>query len=145
KTAWVRCDGSLEKMGREHLIPKSNSDLGIPNRDNGATKNNKAKTLDAVKLASISSPYVQASLQLQAAFGLRREEAIKFSPSYAIQDGKLVLKGWSKGGKTPGNPIRTEQQKTVLAVVRNVAGQGSSIPKKPQFYPTTERVQERLR
>ncbi|EMA7656777.1 phage integrase N-terminal domain-containing protein [Vibrio cholerae] len=124
----------FEKMGREHLIPKSNSDLGIPNRDNGGNENNKAKTLDAVKLASISSPYVQASLQLQAAFGLRREEAIKFSPSYAIQDGKLVLKGsWTKGGKAREIPIRTEQQKAVLAMVRNVAGQGSLIPRNRNF------------
>ncbi|WP_212576130.1 integrase domain-containing protein, partial [Vibrio cholerae] len=75
-----------------------------------------------------------ASLQLQAAFGLRREEAIKFSPSYAIQDGKLVLKGsWTKGGKAREIPIRTEQQKAVLAMVRNVAGQGSLIPRNRNF------------
>ena len=39
----------------------------------------KAQRLDETKLDRISDPYVRLSLRLQAEFGLRREEAIKFS------------------------------------------------------------------
>ena len=44
--------------------------------------------------------YVRLSIRLQAAFGLRREESIKFNPSYAIQDDHIRLKSsWTKGGR----------------------------------------------
>ena len=40
------------------------------------------------------------SLELQQAFGLRREEAMKFQPSFADQGDHIRLKGsWTKGGK----------------------------------------------
>ena len=69
------------------------------------------------------------SLELQQAFGLRREEAIKFQPSYADQGDHLVLKGsWTKGGKERVIPVRTEQQRDVLNRTRRLAGFGSLIP-----------------
>ncbi|MGZ8257760.1 MAG: hypothetical protein ACXWTR_01125, partial [Methylotenera sp.] len=43
----------------------------------------KAQALDAVKLQSINDPYVKLSMQLQEAFGLRREESIKFIGAWA--------------------------------------------------------------
>jgi len=78
---------------------------------------------------SISDPYVRASVELQAAFGLRREEAIKFSPSYADKGSHIVLKGsWTKGGRPRLVPIRTEAQRAALARSHEVAGKGSMIP-----------------
>ena len=69
------------------------------------------------------------SLELQAAFGLRREEAIKFIPSYADRDDTLVLKDtWTKGGKARELPIRTEKQREVLKRAHQLAGRGSLIP-----------------
>ena len=55
------------------------------------------------------------SLELQQAFGLRREEAIKFIPDYADQGDHLVLKpSWTKGGKARVIPVRTAEQRAVL-------------------------------
>jgi hypothetical protein len=48
------------------------------------------------------------SLRLQAAFGLRREEAVKFQPSYADRGDRLALKAsWCKGGRAREIPVRT--------------------------------------
>ena len=42
------------------------------------------------------------SLELQQAFGLRREEAIKFIPSFADRGDHLVLKAsWTKAAGKP--------------------------------------------
>lgn len=54
------------------------------------------------RLERISDRHVRASLGLQQAFGLRREESIKFQPSYADRTGHILLKGsWTKGGSPP--------------------------------------------
>ena len=48
------------------------------------------------------------SLQLQAAFGLRREESIKIKPRWA--DGRNILRlqnSWAKGSKYREVPIAT--------------------------------------
>ncbi|MCH8159787.1 MAG: integrase domain-containing protein, partial [Proteobacteria bacterium] len=68
-------------------------------------------------------------LELQQAFGLRREESIKFIPSYADQGDRLTLKpSWTKGGKARVIPIRTEEQRDVLNRAHKLAGKGSLIP-----------------
>jgi hypothetical protein len=69
------------------------------------------------------------SLELQQAFGLRREEAIKFIPSYADRGDHLVLKDtWTKGGKAREIPLRTAEQREVLDRAHHLAGRGSLIP-----------------
>ena len=69
------------------------------------------------------------SLELQQAFGLRREEAIKFIPSYADRGDTVVLKDtWTKGGKARELPIRTLEQRDVLNRAHQLAGRGSLIP-----------------
>ncbi len=69
------------------------------------------------------------SLELQQAFGLRREEAIKLSPSYADRGDRLVLKdSWTKGGKAREIPVRTPEQREVLDRAHRLAGRGSLIP-----------------
>lgn len=73
--------------------------------------------------------FVRMSLRLQAAFGLRREEAIKLSPSYADHGHEIHLKAsWTKGGKPRVIPIRTKEQRQVLNQARALAGKGSLIP-----------------
>jgi integrase len=68
-------------------------------------------------------------LLLQAEFGLRREESIKFQPGYAIRGDELHLKpSWTKGGRARTVPIRTADQRWVLEQVKNLAGKGSMIP-----------------
>ena len=69
------------------------------------------------------------SLELQQAFGLRREEAIKFIPSYADRGDHIQLKpSWTKGGKARTIPVRTEAQRQVLDRAHQLAGKGSLIP-----------------
>ena len=87
-----------KKVNKSSIIAKDNSVYGIGKREYVA-KTSKAQTLDERKLAGISDQHVRLSIRLQAAFGLRREESIKFSPSYAIKDDHIRLKSsWTKGG-----------------------------------------------
>ena len=73
--------------------------------------------------------HVRMSLELQQAFGLRREEAMKFQPSFADRGDHLVLKAsWTKGGRERTIPVRTEAQREVLNRARRLAGLGSLIP-----------------
>ncbi len=85
--------------------------------------------MSAEALAKVKDTYIRMSLELQQAFGLRREESIKFVPSYADRGDRLVLKdSWTKGGKAREIPIRTDAQRQVLDRARQVAGRGSLIP-----------------
>jgi len=116
------------KVNRQNVVARSNDHYGIPNRI-FVTNINKAKSISKVDLAKVRDEHVQMSLELQQAFGLRREEAIKFIPSYADQGDHLVLKpSWTKGGKARVIPIRTPEQREVLDRARKLAGKGSMIP-----------------
>jgi len=122
-----------EKVGKASMLPKSNNganqaiSLDIEKRCYVPTEN-KAKMLDMEKLDKVSDPLVKLSLQLQAAFGMRREEAIKFSPSFSDRGEKLVMKAsWCKGGRSREIPIRTERQRELLREVHRVAAKGSLI------------------
>ncbi len=80
-------------------------------------------------LARVDDEHVRMSLRLQAAFGLRREEAIKFSPSFADHGDQLVLKAsWCKGGRAREIPIRSATQRQLLDQCHALAGHGSLIP-----------------
>lgn len=66
--------------------------------------------------------HVRMSLELQRAFGLQREEAMKCQPNYADRGDHLMLKAsWTKGGKPRTIPIRTDQQRDVLCPVSGAA------------------------
>jgi len=64
------------------------------------------------QLDKVRDAHVRMSLELQQAFGLRREEAIKFIPSFADRGDHLVLKAsWTKGGRE-AKTLTPEQRKT---------------------------------
>ena len=116
------------KVNRQNVVARSNDHYGIPNRI-FVTNTNKAKSISKVDLAKVRDEHVRMSLELQQAFGLRREEAIKFIPAYADQGDHLTLKpSWTKGGKPRVISIRTKQQRGVLARAHRLAGKGSLIP-----------------
>ncbi len=116
------------KVNRQNVIAKSNAHYGIPDRKFVAEES-KAKSLTNDALDKIRDTHVRMSLELQRAFGLRREEAIKFSPSYADRGDRLELKAsWTKGGKARSIPIRTAEQREVLNHARQLAGLGALIP-----------------
>ncbi len=116
------------KIGKPAVIAHSNSHYGITRRQFVSNKS-KALTLQKEALERIVDPHVRLSLELQRAFGLRREEAIKFIPRYADRGDTLVLKpSWTKGSKERAIPVRTHAQRDVLIRVHRLAGRGSLIP-----------------
>jgi integrase len=120
----------LRKVGREAIMLASNDRYNIERRTYVATES-KAQTLSPEALEQIECPYLKLSLRLQAAFGLRRMEAIKFKPSYAYTPGAddIHLKGsWCKGGRPRTVPITDDAQRVLLAQVSALVGSGSLIP-----------------
>lgn len=116
------------KVNRQNVVARSNDHYGIANRI-FVTNKGKAKSILEVDLAKVRDEHVKMSLELQQAFGLRREESIKFIPSYADQGDHLTLKpSWTKGGKARVIPIRTREQRDVLDRAHRLAGKGSLIP-----------------
>ncbi len=116
------------KVGKPRLMATDNASYGIGARELVA-KVSKAHTLDADKLKRISDSYVRLSVQLQQAFGLRREESIKLIPAYADQGDRLCLKAsWTKGGKARTVPIRTAAQRQLLDTVKRTVERGGLIP-----------------
>lgn len=116
-----------EKIGKAGILPVDNTQLGVPER-RYVTNISKAREL-STGLEQVTDAHVRMSLQLQAAFGLRREEAIKFQPSYADRSDHIALKGsWTKGGRERTVPITTAEQRNVLHVAHRLAGAGSLIP-----------------
>ncbi len=115
------------KVNKAGVIPAGNAALGIPQRQSSGA--NKAKTLDGAQLDGVNDARVRMSLRLQQAFGLRREESIKFQPAYADRGDHIVLKGsWCKGGRPRSLPITTSEQRTVLNEAHALAGSGALIP-----------------
>jgi hypothetical protein len=117
-----------EKIGKQNVVARGNDQYGIGRRQY-VTNINKARELTAGDLAKITDPYSRLSLQLQAAFGLRREESIKIRPEWADRGDLLAMKDtWTKGGRAREIPIRNEEQRRVLDEAKRFAGSGGLIP-----------------
>ncbi|MGZ9896537.1 integrase domain-containing protein [Bordetella bronchiseptica] len=116
-----------EKIDKAGILPAVNTKLGIPER-RSVTNESKAKELGD-RSGRITDSHVRMSLRLQAAFGLRREESIKFQPCYADRDNHIAIKGsWAKGGRNRTVPITTPEQRAVLNEAHRLAGSGSLVP-----------------
>jgi integrase len=103
-----------EKIGKPNICSRSNDEYGIPRVRNNPI--GKSKSLDMNKHAKIKSDLIKLSLRLQQEFGLRKEECMKFSLSYAMKDVQTMrIKGtWAKGGKYREIPILKESQKQLI-------------------------------
>ena len=116
------------KVNKLNVMAKSNEHYGIPDR-RFVTNESKARDITREQLGKVKDELVRMSLELQRAFGLRREEAMKFQPSYADKGDHIKLKSsWTKGGKPRTVPVRTDAQREVLDRARRLAGFGSLIP-----------------
>lgn len=114
------------KVRKASIMERSNEAYGIVTQDGRKAR---AYKLDADKLAEIECPYIRASLELQAAFGLRREESIKFQPRLADKGDYIALKAsWTKGGKYREIRITHPRQREILDRVADLADGGSLIP-----------------
>jgi len=79
-----------QKIGKPFALPEGNGRLGVENRTY-VQEQGKQTALDPDKLAQVKDEHLRLSLELQAQFGLRREEAIKFQPAYAIRPNRIHL------------------------------------------------------
>ena len=117
-----------QRVDRQNAIARSNEHYGIPERS-FVSDGSKARTIGETDLKKVRAAHLRMSLELQSAFGLRREEAIKFAPRYADKGDHLLLKAsWTKGGKARTIPVRTKAQRDVLDRAHRLAGGGSLIP-----------------
>ena len=116
-----------EKINKQNIVARDNTHYGIENR-RYVTNKDKSTSIEG-KLAKIKDPLVVASLRLQEAFGLRREESIKFQPRWADLGDKIHLKDtWCKGGRPREVPITSNEQRELLDELKKMVGSGSLIP-----------------
>jgi hypothetical protein len=130
-----------EKIGKQNVVARDNDHYAIGNRQY-VTNVSKARDLTAGDLSKITDPYTRMSLQLQAAFGLRRGESIKIRPEWADRGDRLVLKDtWTKGGRKREILIRNEEQRRVLDEAKRFAGRGSLIPADKRYVEQLRRFE----
>jgi hypothetical protein len=133
------------KVGKSDIIAKDNNAYAIGNRSY-VGEESKARILDEKQLENVSDAYVRLSLRLQSAFGLRREEAIKFSPNYAIKDDHIKLKAsWTKGGRARTVPITNKEQRQLLEDVKALARGGALIPPHLNYVKQLHRYERQTR
>ena len=139
RLTWLRW--WAERIGKPNVVERDNAAYGVSPRSEDPV--NRAQRLDPLKFHRITCPFIKASLLLQVAFGLRREEAIKFRPAYAVQQNRIVLKSsWTKGGRSRTVPITTDYQNKVLDDVRRVIpGDGSLIPAQSNYVEQLKRYE----
>ena len=117
-----------EKVNKSWMLAKRNADYGIGNRQY-QTNVSKAREVSLENLERIKSEHVRLSVEMQRAFGMRREEAMKIRVAWADRGTHLKLEGsWTKGGRERTIPIRTEAQEKLLDRVKALTGSGSLIP-----------------
>ena len=132
-------------VGKPDIIPKNNDAFDIGKRSQVA-KESKAWELKEAHLARITDKNVVLSLRLQAEFGLRREEAIKFSPNYAIKGDHIKLKAsWTKGGRARTVPILNDEQRVLLGRVKALAKGGALIPPDKNYEKQLHRYERQIR
>jgi integrase len=139
RLTWLRW--WAEKVSKPNVVNRDNATYGVAER--GEVTRNRAQTLDPIKLQAIDCPFIQSSVMLQAAFGLRREEAMKFQPLAAIRADHIALQSsWTKGGRARTVPVTTLEQRHVLEhVARLVPGSGSLIPPQMSYVEQLKRFE----
>lgn len=116
------------KVNKDSVVARENAHYGLARRQY-VTNASRVTQISKEQLDRIKDPYTKMSLRLQQAFGLRREEAIKFQPGYAIKGDHLLLKSsWCKGGRARMVPITNDEQRELLAEVRAFVRGGALIP-----------------
>ncbi|MER9338086.1 integrase domain-containing protein [Mesorhizobium sp. M0293] len=139
RLTWLRW--WAEKVNKLNVVNRDNATYGVSER--GEVTRNRAQTLDHTKLGTIECPHIKASVLLQVAFGLRREEAMKLQPQTAIRADHIALQAsWTKGGRARTVPVTTLEQRQVLEhVMRLVPGGGSLIPAQMSYVEQLKRFE----
>ena len=125
RLGWLRW--WAEQINKPGVLPADNAAFGLAERT--PYQGNKARRADPETLARINDPRIRAALRLEAAFGLRREEALKFRPAVSIRGDRLALvPSTTKGGRYREIEITHPRQLELLEEVKALAGTGSLIP-----------------
>jgi integrase len=131
-------------IGKEGLIPESNQALGVEKRDY-VPEQTRAFTVSDNMREKISDSRLLLAFELQQAFGLRREESLKLIPSMANKGTHLELSGsWCKNGKPRAIPIRTDEQRALLAKVQLATGAGRPVGAHLGTYKSAMKAYERV-
>jgi hypothetical protein len=131
------------QVGKTGLLPNSNDTYGLAER--GRFSGNKAKRLEPSALERVSDERVRLALKLEAAFGLRREEALKFRPVLADRGDRIALKAsWCKGGRYREIPLTHPRQRALLDEVRGVVGDGSLITPGQNYFQAVKGYENQL-
>ena len=130
RMSWLRW--WAQKIDKVSVIHKDNARYEINEDDDH--QHNQAFSLTKEQLQAIRDSHIRVSVMMQAAFGLRREEAMKFTPREAILKDCIRLKGsWTKGGRPRTIPITSQHQRLILDAARTVAKNGSLIPSERSY------------
>jgi hypothetical protein len=127
------------KINKPNVIARSNDHYGIERR---VYKPTESKACDVTKeqLSLIKDDLVKSSVRLSKAFGLRKEESIKFNPTFADKGDHIELKAtWCKGGKKRTVPIITKEQRELLDEVKALVKNASLIPPNLQYFQQRNR------
>lgn len=131
------------QVGKPGLLPKDNAGYGLAER--GRYSENRAKRLEGDVLERVTDPRVRLALKLEAAFGLRREEALKMRPALADQGNRLALRAsWCKGGRYREIPLTHPKQRALLDELKAVVGDGSLIPAGATYYKAMKHYENQL-
>nr|WP_242510588.1 integrase domain-containing protein [Avibacterium paragallinarum] len=126
-----------ERIGNPRIVERSNSSYTIENRKYVDNKNLSMACLDA-----LTDDFVRYSLLLQQEFGLRREEAIKFQPKFAVRGTKICLKGsWCKGGRERTIPVTSQSQRNLLDEIHTFCRQRGT----KSLIPTHKNYEQQMR
>ena len=132
-------------VGKGSVVMRENARYGITDRK-AARGYRDGLELDRAKLAAVRDERVRLSLELQAAFGLRREEAIKFRVADADRGDRIVLQAsWCKGGRARSVPVLVDAQRELLDRVHAFAGKDSLIRPDEKYVQQMGRFQRDTR
>ncbi|EAQ45976.1 putative integrase [Roseobacter sp. MED193] len=139
RMSWLRW--WAQKVDKISILDKDNATYEL--NDDRTERTNIAFSLHPDQLNALTDRHVQAAVMLQAAFGLRRQEAMKIIPKDAIKADSLKLKGsWTKGGRPRTIPITSQHQRVVLLAIRQIVEDGSLVPTE-RSYAQHMRIYER--
>lgn len=143
RLTWLRW--WAEKINKPNVVHRDNGHYGVADR--GDVQRNRAKTFDHRKFQNLECPYIKASVLLQVAFGLRREEAMKFQPHKAMRGDHIALQAsWTKGGRARNIPITASYQREVLyRICTFLKKRGSLIPPQLTYVEQMKRYEYQTR
>lgn len=96
-----------------------------------------------INVNEFESPYVRYAVELQKAFGLRREEAIKFNACDADKGDYILLKSsWTKGGIERDIPVISKDQRDLLEKIKAEYPNQSLIPKGSSYIQQRKRYDQ---